>query len=318
MNLMKVLILAGGYATRLWPLTEKRAKPLLYINGKSILGHLIDKIPKEDQIYILTNKKFEIDFQEEIKKTGRKGIEIFCEDSFSDGQKLGALGAISLFLDEANINENLAVFAGDNILPNLAVSVLDCKENEAHICVRAVESLYEARKFGVVEMEEGSGEVISFEEKPENPKSKTVLTGFLSLGKNMLPILKEYAKKSPDALGGIFMELLKQKKSIIAHRVDGEWFDIGSFESYLEAHKKLQVDQVKCGKNTTQKANKYAGKVYLGDNCVIKNCKITDSIIYDNTVLENCYISNAVIDSDCNLNNLDINQKLIRGGTRIN
>lgn len=273
---MKVLILAGGYATRLWPLTEKRAKPLLLVDGKTILAHIIEKIPLEFDIFILTNKKFQLDFEKEIQHLKRNNVEIFCEDSFSDGEKLGALGAISMFIREANITESLLVFAGDNILTNLDVSVLVCAEDDAHIAVREVDSLYEARRFGVVEI--GSkGKVKTFEEKPEVPKSNIVLTGFMGFGKNILPILHEYAKKSPDALGGIFIELLRKKKDIWAHKVEGDWFDIGSFETYLEAHKKLQKDSFKKGKNLKTEENIFEGKVYVGENSTIKNCRITHS-----------------------------------------
>lgn len=313
---MKVLILAGGYATRLWPLTEKRAKPLLLLDGKTILAHIIDKIPRDFEISILTNKKFEDDFNTEIKKIQRKHVQVFCEDSFSDGQKLGALGAISMFLKETNVEENLFVFAGDNILPALEVPHLICTEDTAHIAVRDVNSLYEARKFGVVEVG-SNNRVKTFEEKPEKPKSTTVMTGFLSLGKNILPILHEYAQTCPDALGGIFVELLRRQKEIIAHKVRGDWFDVGSFETYLEAHKKLQKEDFKKGHRVQKEHNIFQGKVYIGDDCSIQSCRITDSILYPGCVLENCHISNSIIDESCHLSGLDLNQKLIRKGTSL-
>lgn len=347
---MKVLILAGGYATRLWPLTDKRAKPLLLVDGKTILAHILEKIPTEFETFILTNKKFEQDFKQEIQKLNRENTTIFCEDSLSDGEKLGALGAISLFLQDQKIDESVLVFAGDNILPELNVDDLLCQNDNAHIAVRSVPTLHDARKFGVVELgdalpfsKEGAGmdsleknpsvpsirdsslckreqksplsRVRTFEEKPEHPKSTTVMTGFLSLGKDLLPILHAYAKKSPDALGGIFMELLAQKKEILATTVGGEWFDVGSFESYLDAHQKLQTKDVQCGENRKEIQNEFQGKVYIGDDCILENCRITESIIYPGCTLKNCHISQSVIDRDCVLSGLDINRKLIRQKT---
>ena len=317
---MKALILAGGFATRLWPLTEKRAKPLLLLDGKTILSHILDKIPEEIETFLLTNSAFKEDFEKELEVRKRKNVQIFCEDAHSDGEKLGALRAISVALEECKINENILIFAGDNVLPELDVEHIFCSEDEARIAIRKVSDLHEAQKFGVVELSTNPGvenKVIGFEEKPHHPKSTMVSTGYMALGKNMLPILHEYAQKEPDALGGIFPELLAQGKTVLATEVGGAWFDVGSFETYLSAHTTLQNEPLKTGKNVENWNNKCSGKVYLGDNTVVKNCHLSDVIVYPGTTLENCHISQCVIDGGCDLRNLDLNRKLVRRGTKV-
>ncbi len=354
---MKALILAGGFATRLWPLCENRAKPLLLLDGKTILAHILEKIPAEMEAILLTNSKFFADFQQELEKLGRTNVEIFCEDAYSDGQKLGALGALSAVSREKNIEETILVLAGDNILPGLEIEQLFCADDEAKIVAREVSSLHEARKFGVLEIKDGR--VINFAEKPAKPTSKIVSTGFMAIGKDLLPILHDFAKKSPDALGGIFPELLKRKKKVLAEVVASDWFDIGSFETYLDAHQKLQTTPLKIHKsglkdsgnapsldlkilksreisksreifhkfelnnskhipssNLKKISNKFSGKVFIGENCVIEDCKLHNVIIYPNTTLKNCHISQSVIDENCHLEGLDLNRKLIRAGTK--
>ena len=311
---MKTLILAGGFATRLWPLSEKHAKPLLLLAGKTILAHILEKISQEANVVLLTNKKFESAFRLELDSLGRENVEIFCEDAHSDGEKLGALGAISVACQELKIEDDLLVLAGDNLLPALQISDLESDSDSARIAVRQLETKEEARKFGVVELE---GErVIGFEEKPDFPKSTLVSTGFLFFGKNILPIVHEYAKKSPDALGGIFPELLRKEVSISAVKVGGEWFDIGSFETYLGAHKSLQSKAVILGKNVQEKICTYSGKVFLGDNVCVENCMLHDVIVYPGTILKNCHITTSVIDQNCELEGLDLSQKLVRNGVR--
>ncbi|MCF7830918.1 NDP-sugar synthase [Candidatus Gracilibacteria bacterium] len=312
---MKVLILAGGFATRLWPLTECRAKPLLLLDGKTILAHILEKVPAHAEIYLLTNQAFEQDFRKELDFLKRQNYKIFCEDAYSDGDKLGALKAISVAITEFNIQENVFVLAGDNILPELDLSSLEVNEDEACLAVREVDSIHEAKKFGVVE--EKNGEVVAFAEKPEEPKSKLVSTGFISIGKNLFDILHKFSTTSPDALGAIFPEFLQQEKRVLATEVSGPWFDVGSFETYLEAHKTLQESNCKRQENVTESSNKFSGKVFLGKNAVIKNCKILDSIIYPSVRLENCHISQSVIDEGCHLRGLDLNRKLIRKGTTL-
>lgn len=311
---MKVLILAGGFATRLWPLTENRAKPLLLLDGKTILAHILDKVPNEADVYLLTNKKFEIDFQKECKKIGRRNVEIFCEDAHSDGEKLGALRALSVAIQEFGIQENVFVFAGDNLLPELHIEHIFCSINESCIAIREVASLDEARKFGVVEID--GKEVVGFEEKPAEPKSRLVSTGFACIGHELFPILHSFAQKSPDALGAIFHEFLKQNKTVLDTKVKGDWFDVGSFETYLEAHKKLQKEDIK-SHATKNGRNTFSGKVFLGEGSAIENCQILDSIIYPGCTLKNCHISQSVIDENCNLEGLDLNRKLVRKGTHL-
>jgi len=311
---MKVLILAGGFATRMWPLTENRAKPLLLLDGKTILAHLLEKIPKNLEVILLTNKKFEEDFNRELQFLNRRNFRIFCEDAFSDGDKLGALGAISEAVQHFQIDENICVFAGDNLLPNLRIESLFCKDDESKLAVFDVEDLFVARNFGVVEID-SEGALVQFEEKPEEPKSTLVSTGFCSIGKNLFPIFHDFAKKNPDALGGIFEHFLHKKINVGAQKIDGKWFDVGHFDTYLAAHKELQEEDLKLGKKVVQEQNMYSGKVFIGKGAVVKNCRILNSIIYPGVKLENCHISESVIDENCELSGVDLNRKLVRRGT---
>jgi glucose-1-phosphate thymidylyltransferase len=323
---MKVLILAGGFATRLWPITENRAKPLLRLAGKTILAHILAKIPTEYEVILLTNQKFKADFEDEIAKISRENIKIFLEDAITDGEKLGALSAISVAIDFYKINENLVVLAGDNLLPELIIENLIPQKDEAILVSREVATLYEARKFGVLELASNNSKQLknqekiiikAFEEKPEKPKSKFVSTGFLALGKNLLTILQDFAQKSPDALGGIFPKLLSLNKKVYALPVGGEWFDVGSFETYLVAHKKIQKNSREIEANTLVKNTEISGKVYIGEDCEIKDCLLIDTIIYPNTILKDCRINNCIIDENCNFTGADLSNKLIRKNTKI-
>lgn len=316
---MKVIVLAGGFATRLWPITENRAKPLLLVDGRTILAHLLEPVIEAgfnpSDIYLGTNQKFLQDFEDELTTMGYGAVHVFCEDAHQDGQKLGALGAISAMIDHYELNDDLLILAGDNILTGFDPAQMRVESNEARLTVRDVPDLHAARKFGVVELD---GETLKgFEEKPENPKSKTVSAGFLSLGKDLLPILQAFAAKEPDALGGIFPVLLEQGSKVTAYRTEGEWFDVGSFETYLEAHKTLQSEDFKSEANKMSAANTFAGKVYLGKDVEVRNCTVVDSIIYPGVTLRNCQISNCVIDQDCHLENLDLSYKVIRQNTKL-
>lgn len=314
---MQYVILAGGFATRLWPLTEKRAKPLLLVAGKTILAHILEQIPIEDSVLLLTNKRFEQDFKDELEHLGRTDhTQIFCEDAEGEGEKLGAVKALSMALRHYSVKEGVCVVAGDNILPQLSLKDLSCLDNEAKLAVREVESLHEARRFGVVELEDDR--VLSFEEKPEHPKSKLVSTGFMAFGKDLIPLVHKCGEEMPDSLGSIFTEFLCHDKNVFAQIVGGEWFDVGSFETYLEAHKSLQERDLLVGEGGFEKKNVFSGKVYIGEGARVENCRLHDTVVYPGAVLKNCHIACSVIDHDVILEKVDLSQKLVRSGTKIN
>jgi len=315
---MKALILAGGFATRLWPLTEQRAKPLLILNGKTILAHLLDKIPETMETILLTNKKFEQHFQEELHRLKRRNVEIFCEDAHAEGEKLGALRAVSVAIQHYHINESIIILAGDNLLPELNIEQLFCSEKEASIAVQDVGDTFEARKFGVIEINPNDPDsVIGFEEKPTSPRSTLVSTGCTSIGKDLFPKLHDLSQRSPDRLGDIFSHLLEHQTPIRAIQVPGAWFDVGSFDTYLAAHRQLQTPAIQIHPTAKVSLNQCSGKVFIGPGCVVKNCKIRDSILYENCILENCSLSSVIIDENCDLEGLDLNHKLIRRQTKL-
>ena len=319
---MKAFILAGGFATRLWPLTEQRAKPMLLVNGKPILAHILEQIPADVEVFLLTNSRFEPDFKTYLA-TQNRPVKIFCEDTHCDAEKLGALAAVATAIKQYEIEDDLLVLAGDNLLPALDLSKLKPSSNTVHLALKTVPDLESARSFGVVEFsgdlpEHGAiAPIKSFIEKPDTPKSTAVSTGFMGIGKNLLPTLLEFSETSPDALGAIITEFLTLEFKVYGLLVPGDWFDVGSYEAYLAAHKTLQTEPILKGTAVTVVNGTFEGKVYLGDNTIIENSVLIDTVVYPSVTLKNCHISQCVIDSNCDFEGVDLNRKLIRQGTTV-
>ena len=116
---MKALILAAGYATRLYPLTKDRPKPLLSIAGKPILEYIMEKLERAEEIdalYLVTNQKFILNFQNWLDNfETKKKIKILNDGSTCDDDRLGAIGDIRFFLEEEKIDDDLLIVAGDNL-----------------------------------------------------------------------------------------------------------------------------------------------------------------------------------------------------------
>ncbi len=315
---MKFLILAGGFATRLWPLSEHRAKPLLVVGGSTILGHILKSLKQvQDQdIIVLTNRKFEGDIKKELKKNGRKNSIIFQEDSTGEIQKLGALRALSLCIKSQCIDDDITILAGDNLLEGFDPTDLQCQAHTARLIVRKLPDLQEASKFGVVTLGEKE-EVLEFQEKPENPKSPLVSTGFVAFSRSLIPFLHECAEKFPDNLGGLFVFLKSKGITITAKIHEGAWFDIGSFESYLEAHKSLQKEPQIFEKGAQVKNSELVGKVFLGENTIVEDSVLVDCLILGNGFIKGCRLSQCLIDESVHLENVDLNHKMIRRMTKL-
>lgn len=317
---MKAFILAGGFATRLWPLTEKRAKPMLMIDGKPILQHILEQIPSSVETYLLTNSHFEASFKAYLK-TQNRTVHVFCEDTYCDAEKLGALAAVATAIEHYNIKDNLLVLAGDNLLPQLEIKNLFPPSNEARLAVQRVPDLESARAFGVVEFEKATPQemtkVTSFIEKPLHPKSNYVSTGFMGIGADLLPILRAYAEKSPDALGAVITEFLQQKSRVMGFEVKGDWFDVGSYEAYLAAHKTLQKTACKIHPSAEVTNCQFKGKVYIAAGAKVTDSVLIDTVVYPYAQLTDCHISQSVIDENCSFKGVDLSRKLVRQGTTI-
>ena len=169
---MNALILAAGYATRLYPLTLNKAKPLLEVGGKPIIEWLLDNladVPGLGTVYIVTNAKFASDFQNWANayrvQHPEMTIKIINDGSKSDDDKLGAIGDINLVLMRENLtNEDLLVIAGDNLFQQpLRDFVNAAKHSAAAVAVHNVGNLEAMKKYGTVTVDK-NGVITNFEE----------------------------------------------------------------------------------------------------------------------------------------------------------
>ncbi|HEX3253348.1 MAG TPA: sugar phosphate nucleotidyltransferase, partial [Pyrinomonadaceae bacterium] len=122
---MKLIILAAGYATRLYPLTLNQPKPLLPVAGKPMLEHVLDNISTIDAIdhaYVVTNEKFSSHFQKWANGYHRPDLHfsftIVNDHSTDDTNKLGAIGDLHLVLTTYGIDDDIIVVGGDNLFSN--------------------------------------------------------------------------------------------------------------------------------------------------------------------------------------------------------
>tara|TARA_Y100000310_G_scaffold228966_1_gene231307 strand:+ start:2722 stop:3462 length:741 start_codon:yes stop_codon:yes gene_type:complete len=233
---MKCLILCAGYATRLYPLTINTPKPLLEVNNLPILNHILEKIANInsiDEIFIVTNNKFYLNFVDWKKGVDNSKIKIINDETITNESRLGAIGDIDFVIKKENIEDDLIVIAGDNLfefnithLHNLFIE----KNSSVVALYDILDKNKAANKLGVVTMD-GNKKIINFEEKPDNPKTSIVSTACYILSKKHLKLLDKciIEKNKPDNLGE-FINWLSINSEVYGHVFSGKWFDIGSKE----------------------------------------------------------------------------------------
>ena len=234
---MKAIILCAGYATRLYPLTINKPKHLLEIKGRPILDYIIDKIPKNMEIILVTNDKFYNNFENWTNKQERK-IKVLNDGTLSNEDRLGGIGDLYFVIQKEKINEDIFVILGDNLSDFDLGKFIDFFNKNKKTSLGVFEFKHtDLTKMGVVEAKDNK--MISFEEKPKIPKSNLASTGFYIFTKNDLNNIKEYMKtdKPKDAPGFLIKDFFDNGEEIDVFTFTGRWYDIGNKEIYEEVNK---------------------------------------------------------------------------------
>ena len=249
---MNALILAAGYATRLYPLTLNKAKPLLAVGGKPIVEWVVDNlttIPDLETVYIVTNNKFAADFQAWSEEYERKHpgfrFKVLNDGSTSDKDKLGAIGDINFVVTGENLAQSsLLVVAGDNLFTQSLANFAACaKGTDATVAVYDVGDVEAIKKYGNITVD-ADGIITRFEEKPQKPQGTLAAIAIYYYSPAILSLLTTYlaAGNNPDQPGR-FVQWLYTRKPVKTCQITGQWLDIGSKETLEKADKILATSK---------------------------------------------------------------------------
>jgi len=252
---MKVLILAAGYATRLYPLTKEYPKSLLAIEGKPIINFIIGKlkaINSIDEIIVVTNSRFISEFRKWLAKlNSEKRISLVDDLTKDNSSRRGAIGDMNFAINKKHIKDDLLVIGGDNLFDaDLREFLLFAEANNAPVIgVYNIKDKVSAKKYGVVKLDK-KNRLINFDEKPERPRSTLVAMCLYYFPKERLGLIKEYInnKNQKTDATGLYIKWLKKKLSVYGFVFQGCWFDIGDHKFYNEAKQKFTSCLPKTGR----------------------------------------------------------------------
>ncbi len=241
---MQVILLAAGYGTRLRPLTNNTPKPLLEVAGRPIIEYLLDDLYENvsvNGVYLVSNDRFYNDFLKWQRTKQYPNLKVINDGTVSNEDRLGAIGDLKFVLDKEDIEDEVLVAGGDNIweesikgfvqfarerYPGIGLGVYDLKDIE------------KAKSFGVVDLDDES-RIISFEEKPQQPKSTLIgMCLYMFPEGKITKAIEGYLSdesRPRDAIGYL-LKYLVESDEVFGYIFNGRWFDIGSLSAYEEAN----------------------------------------------------------------------------------
>ena len=241
---MKCLILAAGYATRLYPLTENFPKPLLEVKGKTILDWLIEDIEKSgavDEYVVISNHKFAHHFDNWAAKKAEK-ITVVDDGTTSNETRLGAVKDIQFAIDKLGIADDVLVMAGDNLLDfSMTKFIAYAQEKKTSCIMRYFEPSHQKLlKSGVVTLDENQ-KVLEMTEKSQTPATNWCVPAFYYYtAADAARILEGIAAGCGVDAPGSYVAWLCKLSPIHAMEMPGSRYDIGNLESYTKIKEEYQ------------------------------------------------------------------------------
>jgi len=243
---LKAIVLAAGYATRLYPLTLNQPKHLLEVGGRPILERLLEQLAEIElleHVYVVTNAKFAARFREFAGSwEGRFELTVVDDGTTSDHDKLGAIGDLDLVIRQELVDDDLIVAAGDSIvgeggLDDFARLGLD--KNAAAIAVLDVGDLEAIKRYSAVTTN-ADGRITGFEEKPAEPQTTLAGIALYFYPRSVLPLIGRYLAEgnNPDQPGRL-AEWLYTRTPFFVWPIPGKWYDIGTPETLEQADREF-------------------------------------------------------------------------------
>lgn len=247
---MKALILAAGYATRLRPLTETRAKELLPVGERPIIDWIIDSIAQVaavDEIHVVTNARKAPAFQEWAATRGDH-VRVHDDGTTSNEDRLGAIGDLRFVIDSASLDDDMLVIAGDNLfdfsLDEYVAFWNDTRERvgaASAVAVRDVGTIDVARRMGVVALADDA-RLTAFVEKPENPPSTLAATATYLFDRSHVALVGQYLDAgNPHDQPGRYVAWLQEREPVYGWVFAEQWYDIGDAAQLLIADNHLRA-----------------------------------------------------------------------------
>ncbi|HET7324904.1 MAG TPA: nucleotidyltransferase family protein [Halococcus sp.] len=317
---MKAVVLAGGYATRLWPLTKHRPKMFLPVGNSTIIEDVFEGLETDDridEIYVSTNECFASEFETYLAQSGFTTPQLSVEDTTEEEEKLGVIGALAQLVQREGIDDDLFVIAGDNLISfDISDFLTEFTERGATtIAAYNVGSRERAKSYGLVELD--NDRVVGFQEKPDNPSSTLVSIACYALPAEAVAFEEYLAGGNNPDEPGWFIQWLQARTPVFAHTFDSAWFDIGTRDSYLDAVKWTLDDTNLIAESATVENTDIGTGVHIMPGARVVDSVVDRSVIFPETTIDGCEIRDSVIGKQARLEDINSTGALIGAYTEV-
>jgi glucose-1-phosphate thymidylyltransferase len=317
---MEAVVLAGGYATRLWPVTKHRPKMLLPVGESTVIDRILTELEADDrigQVYVSTNERFAAEFEAHVAEEGYEKPQLSIEETTEEDEKFGVVGALAQLLEREDVADDLLVIAGDNLIGFDVSDFLDYFERQGSPTLAAydVGSREKASAYGLVELD--GDQVVDFQEKPDEPNSTLVSIACYAFPEESIRFSEYLAGDNNPDEPGWFVQWLQAREAVHAFTFDDAWFDIGTPESYLEAVAWELGGGNLIAESATVEGSDIGANVHVLPDAEVIDSTVEEAVIFSDTTVEDCEIRESIIDKDTHVANLDLAGALIGAHTQI-
>ena len=318
---MKAVVLAGGYATRLWPLPRNRPKMLLPVGEETVIDRILGELEADDRIeevYLSTNERFAEDFERHIEESAYAKPRLSVEQTLDENEKLGVVGALAQLVDREGLDgEDLLVVAGDNLISFDISEFIDYFEASGTSVLAAydVGSVKRASSYGVVELE---GErVVDFQEKPDDPPSTLVSIACYAFPAEDVQFEAYLSDDNNPDEPGWFIQWLQERNPVQAFTFDGAWFDIGTPESYLDAVAWALDGQSVVAESATVEESTIGSNVHVMADATVTDSTLEGSLVFPGATVESAELRETIVDEQAAVRGIDLSGALVGAHSQI-
>ena len=318
---MQAVVLAGGYATRLWPITRHRPKMMLPIGERTVIDGIFADLERDDrvdEVYVSTNERFAERFREYLADSAFEKPRVSVEETTAEDEKFGVVGALAQLIDREGIDDDLVVVAGDNLLSFDVAEFVDFFGEQGAVSLAAydVGSTERAKSYGLVDLE--GTRVVDFQEKPDDPKSTLVSIACYAFPRDTLPAFEEYlaGDNNPDEPGWL-IQWLQQRQPVHAFTFDGAWFDIGTPESYLDAVGYELDGESLIHPDATVANSEIGDNVHVMSGATVQNATLSETVVFPDAEVTDAELRGSVIDEHAVVDGVSLSGSLVGGHSEL-
>ncbi|ACV11231.1 Nucleotidyl transferase [Halorhabdus utahensis DSM 12940] len=318
---MDAVVLAGGFATRLWPITRNRPKMFLPIGDTTVIDRIFRELEADDRIedvYVSTNEEFADEFRNHLADSPFEKPRVSVEEARAEDEKFGVVGALGELVEREGIDSDTLVIAGDNLISFDISAFIDAFEanNGPTIAAYDVGDLESATQYGVIDVDDDR--VVEFQEKPDDPASTLVSIACYAFPAETIGLFDTYltGENNPDEPGW-FIQWLIDREPVYAFPFEGAWFDIGTPDGYLDAVSWYLDGGTLVHPDATVEGSDLGENVHVMDGATVVDSKLERSVVFPDATLDRCRIVSSLIDQETELEDVNLSNAQIGAHTSL-